>query len=173
MNWLKCSATIGRIEVLINGRFGAMYLSTQKTGFKLEEIQFIGSRACLMVAMTRSWRWVTFVVRCIACDGSGKTSEVIAGVDWVATNLQLPAVLSMSLGADSTDDVLDAAVLAVIALGATVVTASGNFNNGICTKILVHPTDAHLLKSCKDEGVKQFNQSNLKHLKQTIHFCIK
>lgn len=70
------------------------------------------------------------VVRCIACDGSGKTSEVIAGVDWVASNLQMPAVVSMSLGANSVDGVLDAAVQAVISLGATVVTAAGNFNNG-------------------------------------------
>lgn len=37
----------------------------------------------------------------------------------------------MSLGADSADDVLDAAVKAVIDLGALVVTASGNFNNGL------------------------------------------
>ena len=72
-------------------------------------------------------------MRCIACDGSGKTSEVIAGVDWVAANLQLPAVVSMSLGADSTDELLDAAVLAVDQLGATIVTAAGNFNNGICS----------------------------------------
>lgn len=69
-------------------------------------------------------------MRCITCAGSGRTSEVIAGVDWVAANLDLPAVISMSLGADSTDDVLDAAVRAVIDLGAVVVTAAGNFNNG-------------------------------------------
>lgn len=69
-------------------------------------------------------------VRCITCAGSGKASEVIAGVDWVAANLQLPAVVSMSLGADSTDAVLDAAVSAVIGLGAIVVAAAGNFNNG-------------------------------------------
>ena len=69
-------------------------------------------------------------VRCIACDGAGKTSEVIAGVDWVASNLVLPAVISMSLGADTTDAVLDAAVSAVIQMGAEVVTAAGNFNNG-------------------------------------------
>ena len=42
----------------------------------------------------------------------------------------MPAVVSMSLGADSTDDVLDAAVLSVINQGATLVTAAGNFNNG-------------------------------------------
>lgn len=64
------------------------------------------------------------------CNGSGKASEVIAGVDWVAGNLLMPAVVSMSLGADTTDPILDAAVQAVIGLGATVVTAAGNFNNG-------------------------------------------
>lgn len=39
-------------------------------------------------------------------------------------------MISMSLGADTTDVVLDAAVQAVIDLGAQVVTAAGNFNNG-------------------------------------------
>lgn len=82
-------------------------------------------------------------VRCITCQGSGRTSEVIAGVDWVAANVQLPAVVSMSLGADSTDAVLDAAVRAVIKLGAAIVTAAGNFNNG-------KPT--HPLQSDTTEG---------------------
>jgi len=54
---------------------------------------------------------------------------VIAGVDWVAANLVLPAVVSMSLGTSSIDDVLDAAVVALIGLGVQVITAAGNFNN--------------------------------------------
>ena len=51
-------------------------------------------------------------------------------MEWVASNLVLPAVVSMSLGASSADAVLDAAVSAVIEMGAEVVTAAGNFNNG-------------------------------------------
>ena len=69
-------------------------------------------------------------VRCISCTGTGKASEVIAGVEWVANNVQLPAVVSMSLGADTVDAAMDAAVQALIDLGVTVATAAGNFNNG-------------------------------------------
>ena len=69
-------------------------------------------------------------VRCIGCDGSGAASAVIAGLDWVAANVKLPAVVSMSLGATGLDTTMDAAVQAIIALGVTVVAAAGNYNNG-------------------------------------------
>ena len=69
-------------------------------------------------------------VRCISCDGSGKASDVIAALDWLAASVQLPAVASMSLGAGQPDAVLDAATNAIIGMGVTVVTAAGNYNNG-------------------------------------------
>ena len=37
-------------------------------------------------------------VRVLDCEGSGTTSGVIAGVDWVTANAQTPAVANMSLG---------------------------------------------------------------------------
>ena len=37
----------------------------------------------------------------------------------------------MSLGASETDAILDAAVSAVIGMGAQIITAAGNFNNGM------------------------------------------
>ena len=55
---------------------------------------------------------------------------MIAGLDWVAANLRLPAVLSMSLGADKVDATIDSAVDTILQLGATVVTAAGNSNDG-------------------------------------------
>lgn len=69
-------------------------------------------------------------VRCISCSGNGQATQVIAGLDWVAANLLLPAVVSMSLGSDRIDANIDAAVAAIIQLGATVISAAGNSNNG-------------------------------------------
>ena len=39
-----------------------------------------------------------FAVRVLGCNGSGSTSGVIAGVDWVTANHINPAVANMSLG---------------------------------------------------------------------------
>lgn len=72
--------------------------------------------------------WPT--VRCISCDGSGQASAVIAALDWLAANVKLPAIASMSLGAGQPDAVLDAATTTILGLGVTVVTAAGNYNNG-------------------------------------------
>jgi len=48
-------------------------------------------------------------VRVLGCNGSGSTSGVIAGVDWVTANRVLPAVANMSLGGGASS-ALDAAV---------------------------------------------------------------
>lgn len=69
-------------------------------------------------------------VRCISCDGSGQASAVTAALDWLAANVQLPAIASMSLGAGQPDSVLNSATNAILALGVTVVTAAGNYNDG-------------------------------------------
>ena len=69
-------------------------------------------------------------VRVINCDGSASSSAVIAGLEWLAQNVQLPAVASLSLGSDSPNQALDDAVTAVIALGVTAVVAAGNYNQG-------------------------------------------
>lgn len=67
-------------------------------------------------------------VRVFGCpDRKGRTSDVIAGVDWVAGNATLPAVANMSLGGDSSDS-LDGAVRKAISKGITVVIAAGNDN---------------------------------------------
>ena len=69
-------------------------------------------------------------MRCISCDGTGRASDVTAALDWLAANVQLPAIASMSLGAGQPDTVLDTATQAILALGVTIVTAAGNFNDG-------------------------------------------
>ena len=79
---------------------------------------------------TQNAKGVCRPVRCISCDGSGQASAVTAALDWLAANVQLPAIASMSLGAGQPDTVLDTATTAILALGVTVVTAAGNFNDG-------------------------------------------
>ena len=66
-------------------------------------------------------------VRVLGCDGSGATSGVIAGIDWVTGNHQAgaPAVANMSLGGGAST-ALDSAVKNSIADGVTYGVAAGN-----------------------------------------------
>lgn len=69
---------------------------------------------------------VTLVaVRVLDCQGSGTTSGVIAGVDWVTANRVAPAVANMSLGGGASST-LDAAVKNSIAAGVSYAVAAGN-----------------------------------------------
>lgn len=72
-----------------------------------------------------------WAVRVLGCNGSGSNSGVIAGVDWVAANAQLPAVANMSLGGGSST-ALDDAVRSAISSGVTFVVAAGNDNADAC-----------------------------------------
>ncbi|HET8541575.1 MAG TPA: S8 family peptidase [Anaeromyxobacter sp.] len=71
-------------------------------------------------------------VRVLDCSGSGTTSGVISGVDWVTANRQRPAVANMSLGGGASS-ALDTAVRNAIASGVTVAVAGGNSNVDACT----------------------------------------
>ncbi|WP_051278732.1 S8 family peptidase [Solimonas flava] len=71
-------------------------------------------------------------VRVLGCNGSGSTSGVIAGVDWVAANRILPAVANMSLGGGDSAT-LDEAVDNAIAQGVSFVVAAGNDNADACS----------------------------------------
>ena len=66
-------------------------------------------------------------VRVLDCGGSGSTSGVIAGVDWVTANHRSPAVANMSLGG-GLSSTLDQAVANSIASGVTYGIAAGNGN---------------------------------------------
>jgi len=70
-------------------------------------------------------------VRVLGCNGSGTTSGVIAGVDWVRANHVKPAVANMSLGG-SASSALDNAVSNAIASGVTFAVAAGNSNANAC-----------------------------------------
>jgi PKD repeat protein len=74
-----------------------------------------------------------YAVRVLGCDGSGFTSGVIAGVDWVTTNAVRPAVANMSLGG-GISSALDQAVQTSIDAGITYAIAAGNDNANACNQ---------------------------------------
>jgi len=77
---------------------------------------------------------VTLVaVRVLDCNGSGSTSGVIAGIDWVRGNHASgqPAVANMSLGGGAST-ALDNAVVNCINDGVTFAIAAGNSNANAC-----------------------------------------
>ncbi|GLY26845.1 S8 family peptidase [Kineosporia sp. NBRC 101731] len=70
-------------------------------------------------------------VRVLSCQGSGTSSDVIAGINWVTANRVNPAVVNMSLGG-SYNSALDSAVNASIASGVTFAVAAGNEARDAC-----------------------------------------
>ena len=70
-------------------------------------------------------------VRVLDCTGSGTTSGVIAGVNWVTAHAIRPAVANMSLGG-LPSQALDDAVQGSIAAGISYVVAAGNANADAC-----------------------------------------
>ena len=72
-----------------------------------------------------------YAVRVLNCSGSGTTSGVIAGVDWVRNNAIKPAVANMSLGGGASTS-LDNAVSNAIASGVTFAVAAGNSSANAC-----------------------------------------
>jgi subtilisin family serine protease len=71
-------------------------------------------------------------VRVLNCGGSGSSSGVIAGIDWVTANHIKPAVANMSLGGGAFAPI-DTAVTNSINAGVTYVVAAGNDNVNACT----------------------------------------
>ena len=88
-----------------------------------------------MVSTRSSWfeaKSVALVaVRVLDCGGSGSTSGVIAGVDWVAKNGVRPGVLNLSLGGGAST-AMDTAIANVVAAGFVAVVAAGNSNANAC-----------------------------------------
>lgn len=74
-----------------------------------------------------------FAVRVLGCDGTGATSGVIAGIDWVTANHIKPAVINMSLGGGKSL-AIDTAVTNAVKAGVVVVVAAGNSNTDACAE---------------------------------------
>lgn len=72
-----------------------------------------------------------YAVRVLNCSGSGSSSGVIAGVDWVTSNAVKPAVANMSLGGGLSTS-LDQAVQNSINAGVTYAIAAGNDGADAC-----------------------------------------
>ena len=70
-------------------------------------------------------------VKVLGCDGSGTTSAVIKGIDWVTANAAFPAVANMSLGG-SLSQALDDAVRRSAAKGIFYGLAAGNSAADAC-----------------------------------------
>lgn len=70
-------------------------------------------------------------VRVLDCSGSGTTTGVIAGINWVAQNAVKPAVANMSLGGGASTS-LDNAVQNAINAGVTFAVAAGNESANAC-----------------------------------------
>ena len=70
-------------------------------------------------------------VRVLDCNGSGSTSGVISGVDWVTANHINPAVANMSLGG-GISTALDTAVNNLSNSGVPIAVAAGNSNANAC-----------------------------------------
>ena len=79
---------------------------------------------------------VTIVpVRVFGCSNSTTTAVLLAGLSWVVDDHAAgePAVANLSLGADTIDSVIDAAVQALIDDGITTVVAAGNSAVDACS----------------------------------------
>jgi subtilisin family serine protease len=70
-------------------------------------------------------------VKVLGCNGSGSTSGVIKGIDWVTANAQAPAVANMSLGGGASQS-LDDAVRNSAAAGVFYAIAAGNDGANAC-----------------------------------------
>jgi subtilisin family serine protease len=99
-------------------------------------------------------------VRVLGCNGSGYNSDVIAGLDWVASNHQTgtPAVANLSLGSTASA-LVDAAVQGAIDDGVTVVVAAGNSAADACNSSPARVHDA-ITVAASDSTDRQASFSN-------------
>lgn len=75
---------------------------------------------------------VVHPVRVFGCSGSTTFDAILKGLEWIIANGQKPAVANMSLGANTSVDLLDVAVRNTVAAGVTVVVAAGNSSLDAC-----------------------------------------
>ncbi|GIF67993.1 hypothetical protein Ais01nite_60280 [Asanoa ishikariensis] len=73
-------------------------------------------------------------VRVLNCQGSGTNDDLIAGINWVRTNAQKPAVVNYSIGCQSrcSSQAMDSAVSSLISSGVQFVQAAGNSSDDAC-----------------------------------------
>ena len=67
-------------------------------------------------------------VRTLDCRGIGTLDNMLSGLEWIATNAQLPAVANMSFSGNNLRSI-NTAVSKIIEAGVTVVAAAGNYGD--------------------------------------------
>jgi subtilisin family serine protease len=71
-------------------------------------------------------------VRVLNCAGSGTTTGIVNGINWVTSNAIRPAVANMSLGGAGNNTTMNNAVANSIASGVSYAIAAGNSNSNAC-----------------------------------------
>lgn len=99
-------------------------------------------------------------VRVVDCTGSGYTSDLIAGLDWVAANhvAGTPAVANLSIGGP-VSSMVDSAVEGLVADGVTAIIAAGNASADACNTSPARVGDA-LTVAASDSSDQQASFSN-------------
>jgi subtilisin family serine protease len=94
-------------------------------------------------------------VRVLDCSGSGSTSGVIAGVNWVTANHIHPAVANMSLGGGYYAP-LETAIQSAITHGVTFVVAAGNDDVNACNYSPAHLATAITVGSTTSTDARSY-----------------
>ena len=72
-------------------------------------------------------------IRAIGCNGQANIADIIGGLNWIALNAKLPAVISMSVGTESISQPLQLAVNNTVSLfNISIVAAAGNAGTDSC-----------------------------------------
>jgi subtilisin family serine protease len=98
-------------------------------------------------------------VRVLDCTGTGLTSQVIAGIDWVTSHRIKPAVANMSLGGGFSQ-ALNTAVANSIKAGVSYTIAAGNSNLDACT-VSPASTPAAITVAASDSNDQRASFSNI------------
>ena len=102
-------------------------------------------------------------VKVLGCGGSGSTSGVIAGVDWVTANAKKPAIANMSLGG-SPSTALDNAVKSSAASGVFYSLAAGNEEDNACqhspARVGAGTNNGVMTTAATDSGNREASWSN-------------
>jgi subtilisin family serine protease len=109
------------------GRANTVYGNADCNGHGTHVAGIIGSTSYGVAKSVR-----LHAVQVLDCDGSGATSDVIAGINWVRTHHAARSVANLSLGG-SKSTALNNAVTSLSKSGVFVAVAAGNDNADACT----------------------------------------